>query len=56
MQRFKDVLVAKGSELAEALAKDDRKLAEKVYAETSERYKRLYPAEDRKWFESFMPV
>ena len=55
MRRFKDVLVAKGSALAEALEKGDKKLAEKVYAETMERYKQLYPAEDRAWFSRFMP-
>ncbi len=56
MQRFKAVLVAKGSDLSDALAKGDRKLAEKVYAETTERYKKLYPETNRKWFDSFMPA
>ena len=56
MQRFKDVLVAKGSNLADALVRGDRKVAVKFYAETSERYRRLYPEDDRKWFQKFMPV
>jgi hypothetical protein len=54
MQLYKDVLVAKTSELAEALAKSDRALAERVYAATTERYKKLYPENDRKWFQKFM--
>ncbi len=54
--RFKDVWVVKGSDLAEALERDDKKAAEKVYAETTERYKKLYPEEDRKWFASFSPM
>jgi hypothetical protein len=54
MERYKDVLVAKTSELAEALAKSDRALAERVYAATTERYKKLYPENDRKWFQKFM--
>ncbi len=56
MQRFKDVLVAKGSDLADALAAGDKKVAEKVYNETTERYKRLYPEADREWFKQFSPV
>jgi hypothetical protein len=50
MQRYKDVLVAKGSDLADALASGNRKSAEKVYSETAERYKKLYPEADRAWF------
>jgi len=54
MQRYKDVLVAKTSELAEALARSDHLQAERVYAATTERYKKLYPEDDRKWFQKFM--
>lgn len=55
LKKYRDILVAKGSALAEALEiKDDKersKAAKKVYDETSERYNKLYPAEDRAWFE-----
>jgi len=54
MQRYKDVLGAKTSELADALAKSDHKAAEQVYAATTDRYKKLYPEDDRKWFQKFM--
>jgi hypothetical protein len=54
MQRFKDVLVAKGSDLADALEKGDRKAAEAVYAATTERYRKLYPEADRQWFAKHM--
>lgn len=54
MQRYKDTLVAKGSELADALARGDREQAERVYAATTERYKKLHPEDDRKWFQKFM--
>lgn len=54
--RFKDVMVAKNSDLADALQSGDRKAAEKVYAETTLRYKQLYPAADREWFEKFKPL
>ena len=52
MQRYKDVLVAKGSDLADVLATKDRKAAEKVYDATTERYKKLYPEADRTWFKA----
>lgn len=51
MRRFKDTMVGKGSALSEALDSKDKKLAEKVYAETSDRYKTQVPnPEDRAWF------
>lgn len=55
MLRFKNVLVGKSSDLAEALEKGDRKQAEKVYADTTERYKKSYPEADRQWFDQFKP-
>lgn len=50
MLKYKDVLVAKGSALYDALNSKDKKLAEKVYKATTENYKKLHSSEDRDWF------
>lgn len=57
MKLYRGVFVGKASQLDEALSiKDDKersKAAKKVFDDTSERYKKIYPEEDRKWFESW---
>jgi hypothetical protein len=59
MIRYKEIMVAKGSDLWEALhmksgtpqdASDRKKQVEKVYKETSDNYKRMFSQEDRDWF------
>lgn len=50
MLRYKDVLVAKGSALYEAMMLKDVSKAEAVYKETTIRYKQMHSAEDRAWF------
>lgn len=53
MRRYKDTFVAKGSALLEAMEmKDGKKLAEKIYKETTARAKALY-GEDYDWFMAF---
>lgn len=49
LKRFKDTMVAPGSQLWELVGKD-KKAAEKLYDETTKNYDKLYPEEDRKWF------
>jgi hypothetical protein len=50
MVTFKGVLVSRKSDLATALESGNRKEAEKVFSETTARYKALYSKEDREWF------
>ncbi len=59
MKRYKDTMVAPGSQLWELMhkkcanseeAKANKKAMEKLYDETTEAYNKLYPAADREWF------
>jgi hypothetical protein len=52
IKRYKDIFVADGSELAKAIENNpkDPSVAEKVYKDTTERYKSLFSKEDREWF------
>lgn len=50
MIKYKDILVAKGSALYDAIHSKDSKAAEKIYKETTDRYCKLHSAEDRAWF------
>ena len=54
MKYYKGFPVAKGSALYEALdIKDDKersKAAKKIFDETTDRYKKLYPQSDIEWF------
>lgn len=59
MIRYKEIMVAKGSDLWEALhlksttpqdASARKKQIEKVYKNTSDNYKKMYSEEDRAWF------
>lgn len=43
--KFKDVLVAKGSELHEALEAKDNTKAERIYKETSNAFRKFWPKE-----------
>lgn len=50
MKVYKGVLVAKGSELSEAMDDKDPEKAKKVYEATTERFNKMYSEEDRRWF------
>lgn len=54
MKKYRDIYVAKGSALYEALDIPNEKersiAAKKIYDETTKRYKELYSEEDRAWF------
>lgn len=50
MLKYKDTHAAKNSDLANALKDKDTKLAEKIYKATTEAAKKLYGAENYKWF------
>ena len=50
MRQYKDVLVGKNSLLAAALIANNKKLAEKIYKETTAKYCAMYSKEDRDWF------
>lgn len=57
MKQYKGVLVGKGSQLEESLStkgdKERSKAAKTVFANTTERYNKIYSEEDRKWFETW---
>jgi hypothetical protein len=57
MKQYKWVLVGKGSQLEAALAtkgdKERSKAAKTVFANTTERYNKMYSKEDREWFETW---
>lgn len=49
MRKYKDTYLAKGSQILEALNNKNKKEAEKIYKETTQRAKALYGA-DYEWF------
>lgn len=54
MKKYRDIYVDKSSTLYEALNISNEKersvVAKKIYDETTEKYKKIYSAEDREWF------
>ena len=50
MQKYKDVLVAKSSQLGQALADNNKTLAERTYKDTTQRFRELYGTENCAWF------
>ena len=55
MRMYKGVWVAKGSALYEAMNSSDKKVAEKLFKESSARYAAMYSAADREWFANWKP-
>lgn len=53
LRTYKGVVVGRGSALAEAMLDKDKKVAEKVFKATTDRYNALYPEADRQWFADF---
>lgn len=54
MKKYRDIYVAKGSQLYAALEIPNEKersvAAKKIYDETTKRYEQMYSKEDREWF------
>lgn len=54
MKKYRDIFVAKGSNLWESLEiKDDKErsvASKKIYDAINDNYNKLYSAEDREWF------
>lgn len=50
---YRGVVVGKGSQLAQALADNDKRAAARIFDETTARFDAIYPKGDRQWFENW---